>query len=292
MNGDSTTTDDTTMTDAEKAAVEDALTAAEAVSNAATISQSSTDTSDSSQSAQILPGNSGSIEFGTCPVVTASANNVLTGEGEFDLTLDFGTGCSPLGDPDYTVSGSFGGSLSNADNTLSMNFNELTIAEDQFTNSLDGMLEGSYQRDPDSVELTGRWDLTYKDNFNIGTLMVQGDGTVLYDRTDLSTNIVTYDGTISDETVSYSLKMTGVKVSYAQNGNFIPMAGTIEISGSNIRTITITFTEDTPQTGEVIVSIDGGREFTFSLDQLAEYLADLLNIDTSGSGGNTSGNGG
>lgn len=282
-------TADNTLTDSEKAAVEDALTAAEALTNATTVSQSSTATSEQAQNAQLLPGGSGSIQFGNCPVVTAAVSNVLTGQGQFDLTLDFGTGCSPLGDEDYTVSGSFSGSLSNADNSLNMDFNELTITENQFTNSLDGTLGGTYQRDPNSVEINGQWDLTYQDNFNLGTLIVMGSGTARYDRTDLSTNIVTYNGTLSDGNISFSVTMTGIKVSFAQNGNFIPMGGTITISGSDIRTINITFTEDTPQTGEVIVSIDGGQEFTFSLEDLADYIADLLNVQTTTGNSNTGG---
>ncbi len=282
-------TADNTLTDNEQTAVEDAMTAAEAIVNATTVAQSSTATGDEAQNAQLVPGGSGSIQFGNCPVVTASASNVLTGQGQFDLTLDFGTGCSPLGDEDYTVSGSFSGSLSAASNSLDMDFNELTITENQFTNSLDGTLSGTYQRDPNSVEINGAWDLTYQDNFNIGTLIVMGNGTARYDRTDLSTNIVTYNGTLSDGNISFSVTMTNIKISFAQNGNFIPMGGTITISGSDIRTITITFTEDTPQTGEVIVSIDGGPEFTFSLEQLADYIADLLNVQTTSGNSNTSG---
>ncbi len=275
---------DKTLTNSEQAAIEDALTAAEAIVNATTVTQSSTATSEQAQSAQLAPGGSASIQFGNCPVVSASASNILTGQGQFDLTMDFGTGCSPLGQPDYTVSGSFSGSLSNANNSLSMDFNALTITEDQFTNSLDGTLAGTYQRDPNSVEISGEWNLTYQDNFNLGTLIVSGTCTARYDRSDLSTNIVTYNGTLSDGNISFSVTMTNIKISFAQNGNFIPMGGTITISGSDIRTISITFTQDTPKTGEVIVSIDGGQEFTFSLDELADYIADLLNVQTTTGG--------
>ncbi|RMF80507.1 MAG: hypothetical protein D6744_08160 [Planctomycetota bacterium] len=279
-----TGSDDTSLTTSEQQAIEDALTATEALTNATTVSQSSTDTESESQNAQLLPEGTASIQFGNCPVVTAGVSNVLTGNGQFDLTLDFGDGCSPLGQPDYTVSGSFSGSLSNADNSLSMDFNELQITEGTFTNQLDGSLEGSYTRDPNSVELDGQWDLTYEDNFNLGTIMVAGEGTARYERTDLSTNIVTYSGTLSDGEVSFSVTMTNVKVSYAQNGNFVPMGGTITISGSEIRTITITFSEDTPQTGEVTVSIGGAPPITVSLDDFIEYLADLLNVEvTTGS---------
>lgn len=269
---DATTGDDQTLTSAEQAAMTSALTGVEAISNAANASQASTAAGDDQQSGQSAGTGPGTIEFGTCPVVTASSSNILTGSGQFSLTLDFGDGCD-LGDPNYVVSGTASGSLDRADNSLSVDFNTLSLTHGGTSASLDGTLDGTYARDLNSVQVDGQWDLSYESGN--GTTSTDGTGTVIYDRNDQATTIESFDGTISNGQTSYNVEADGLIISFYDNGNFIPSAGTLTISGSDIRTLAITFNADSPQTGEVTISINGGPAFSFNLGDLGELLAEF-----------------
>ena len=74
-----------------------------------------------------------------------------------------------------------------------------------------------------------------------------------------------FNGSITDGTHAYAAELSGIVTSYATHGNTIPAAGRLMLSGTSIRTTIIEFAEESPATGKVQVSVDGGPFFEWTL---------------------------
>jgi len=253
------------LTDLEKKAVSYAVKSAGGMSQGAFVAQSST--GDLGDSSQVAPKDT---SFGTCPAVSKSGS--LLDSEPVTLTVDFGTEpCTALvsqdGSESLVCSGSAGGTFDRSNRAIALQFNNITCNSD----SLDGAADVVYTLGLD-IALAGDWDLTWI--YSGFTTITDGTGTCSYDTANWITTISPFAGTISDnQSWSFSVSMTDIKVSFLLYASFIPYNGSMTLSGSDIRTITLTFNENSPAAGEVQVSIAGGATFTVSLADLDEALA-------------------
>lgn len=263
----STPTDDGTngqeqLTGAEQQTLGNASGATVSLCGATTTAQGAVN-DESEQAGLDLPITT-SRDFGTCPHVSLEASALGSGgEGAWAFSVDFGTGCQPPGFDELTFAGSASGSMSALEQSFSLQFDDLTMGDD----SLTGQADLAYQRSDGQLSFTGTWGLTYTsaaDDFQAHT---DGTGTVQYSPQDGVTTIATFTGNVSDDDVDASVTMTDVQVSYAQYGSFIPYAGTMTIAGNDIRPLTITFDENSPTTGQVQVSIDGGPSIYIDISE-------------------------
>jgi hypothetical protein len=94
-----------------------------------------------------------------------------------------------------------------------------------------------------------------------------GDGEVSFDRDTGITQVPSFVGEFTTVT-TWHITMSGIEVSYAENASFIPYAGTVSISGLGIRPMTVTFDSNSPSTGIVMVSVEGGPPFPADIDEL------------------------
>ena len=62
--------------------------------------------------------------------------------------------------------------------------------------------------------------------------------------------------------------MTGIMASWPTYESYIPYAGTMTLTGTDIRSYTVRFSTDSPTTGVVEVSINGSPYFEVDLDEL------------------------
>jgi len=211
-----------------------------------------------SDSAGLTVFNAGTT--GTCPEVEISLSNI---SGlEFSVSLDFGDGCAVLGSDDHVCSGSAAGSISQLNQSVEMSFDELQCTG----GSLNGEVAATFDITAEEVELDGEWNLSASQDSASWT--TDGDGTVVYDRAGGFTTITSFTGSIGNGATSWSATFTDVVISYQNNANLIPNAGTIVISGSDIPEITLQFDSDSPSTGEVEVSINGSPAVTVDLDEI------------------------
>jgi len=190
------------------------------------------------------------MTFGSCPAVT-----LTMGEQDplvYDLTLDFGTGCAPFANSDYTCSGTATGSLDPDAKRVTLQFADLTCNEKTLT----GSVGVTYERTDTGIGLAGSWNVSYTDG--AGSLGVAGNGTVSYDPAATATTVSSFAGTISAAGESWTAAMSDVLVSFRTGGSLIPSAGEITLTGENIRSITIRFDPASPTTGIVRVSLDSG----------------------------------
>lgn len=254
-----TTTDPNTLTDAEKNAATTAARAVESLAQATGTAQSTTN-DPNDQSAFTIPTGVTERTFGNCPEVafTLSNDDLLT----FNLTIDFGTGCTPVYLPEYACAGAASGTFDQRNQNIQMTFNTITCG----VATLTGDVNLDYERDASKVALDGAWDLTYVDS--VGTVVTDGNGNCEYDRTAYITTIPSFTGTITAESKVWSATCTGIVTSFYNNSVFMPYAGQVTLTGPDIRDITIKFDEDSPTTGVVQVSVGGGPFFAVGLYSL------------------------
>ncbi len=243
----------TGLTSREHTAVEAALEAIQALTVAGSTIESSTDlpvATDEASRAMDMPG------LGTCPQVSVDVGK--TSGRTLQMTLDFGDeGCAPFS-TDYMLTGSASGAFNADDNLVTVTFDELR-ADDS---TLDGGLEVTYQLGDESVTLTGDWDLM------TDRISTAGLGSVHYDRAAFETEVRDFDGTVRNASQSWMLTTSQLVLSPRTYESFIPFAGTLSVSGSDTRPLTVTFDEQSPASGLVEVSIDGGPTVQVSLFQL------------------------
>ena len=244
----------TGLTDAQARAVDAAVNGVGTLGKALAAVEPSSDATTDTTSAQTFPN---------CPEV-----DLQLSDGAFTVTLDYGESCSPLLFPDAVFSGVVSGSLSVAQGqfTIGYEFDAFTI-DDQ---SLDGFIEGSIARSGDIVTLGLEADLTASEGNNIVA--------------DLSADVNKSNGliTIDDSTATMTeaavgtvdVVYEGIIIDYPNHGNFIPEAGTATFvlpndgPGPDTVTIIVEFTEETPATRTVLVTVgeSGPIEHTIGED--------------------------
>lgn len=254
-------TDTSGLSAAEQDAVAGALSGIEALVNGVSTSQGVPNAVSGETSATIPTD----VAIGTCPEVTLSAS----GQGAlvFTAVIDFGDGCAPYGDTDYTCTGSATGTFDSLAQSVDVTFDGLECNGAE----LDGDAGFTYEIGQGQVALVGDFDLTFSGGGE--TVEASGDGSI--DHVGGDTPITTFSefaGTVSADNQTWTLGVENLPVSFATYGNFVPYGGNITLSASTIRTIIIRFNEDSPIDGSIEVSIGGG-EFT---ETTLEDLADLV----------------
>ncbi len=202
----------------------------------------------------------GPIAGGDCPVITFD-------EGQ--ITLDYGDGCSPILYPDSTFSGSVTGTLDVDEGMVDLTFEDFTVDGE----SVSGHVAFSYQSADGVSTLEGEVDLTFDDDET-----VTGDMTVEIDQTTGEITIVTAELVFTYGEFTDEVTLTNVHIDYAENGNFLPDAGTAAITLDEPPppvTLTVTFTSQTPVDGTVTVGING-HEVTVNLEELLEDVEEGL----------------
>ena len=196
------------------------------------------------------------LSAGSCPQVTTATTE---GQQGLAVALDFGEGCAPYGTTGYTCSGSADGELDLTGRTLSLTFEAIGCN----TYSLDGSVALAWDRSVDEVELDGDWDLSWTaDDATYGT---DGAGVCRYDLDALATTVDTFTGSVTDATTTYSCDLTDVVISLVNNETLIPSSGTVTLTNDQVGALSIRFDEDSPSTGEVEVSINGGPYLPWDL---------------------------
>lgn len=253
--GTGATGDQTSLTTTESASSAAAVASVETLVSAANAVQGVASDTDL-QTAATSPG----FSAGTCPMVTVSTGT--SDSRSLSLVVDFGDGCAVAGSSDYIVSGLASGTARQTDAALEISFDNLQSNG----NALDGNVDVTYQRSGNTIGLSGDWDLGYASDAT--TTQTSGTGAVSYDSDAAATTISDYTGMTTSDGTSWSVGMSSVQVSYQQNTNFIPQSGSVTVSGADIRTFTMTFDQDSPTNGVVMVSIEGGPSFQLDLFSL------------------------
>lgn len=250
---DATIDPGTGLTGHEHTAVESALEAVQALTVAGSTIEGTTDlpaTETLSARAMDMP------DLGFCPRVSVDVGK--TSGLTLQMTLDFGDeGCAPFS-TDYMVTGSASGAFSHSDSMLTVTLDGLQTGD----SALDGGIEVRYELGSESVTLTGDWDLM------TDAISTAGSGALRYDRAAFQTEIRDYAGTVAGSDASWDLTTDALLLSPSQHNSFIPFAGTLSVSGNDTRPLQITFNDESPATGLVEVSINGGPALEVSLFQL------------------------
>ncbi|MHC4441202.1 MAG: hypothetical protein ACYTBZ_05285 [Planctomycetota bacterium] len=256
------------LSDLEKQAISYAAKSASCLNQGTFVVQSSTGDLVNGSS-QVQPQD---VSFGTCPAVTKTGS--LLESQPTTLMVDFGTEpCTVLvaqdGSQSLICSGSASGTFDRQARTIGLQFNNISCGNQ----SLDGSADVTYSIGT-NIDLTGNWGLTWiTSDF---TTITNGSGTCSYDTQNWITTMSTFTGTVADNLGwSFSVDMTDIKVSFSLYASFIPYSGSMTLSGSDIRTISLTFNENSPAAGEVQVSIAGVPSFTVSLADLDAALTTL-----------------
>lgn len=198
------------------------------------------------------------IVFGACPVVTLSGN---TGTS-FTLDVAFPSKCAPLGNTDYLCSGAAGGTFNALAQTVDIAFQTMNCND----KSLNGSALVEYTLSSEDVVLTGAWTLQFMEGAD--TLATDGAGTSSYSKADNTTTIDSFAGSVTLDGESYSVILSQMQISYQNNANLIPFAGSAAITSDSIRDITVYFDENSPATGVVKVRIGTSEPFEVNLNNL------------------------
>ena len=211
------------------------------------------------------------VEEGTGEIFTEGCPELRGTLGEagllaLDLSMDFGTGCSPAWAADTTCMGAANASFSQLEAALEVSFEALTCGE----KTVAGDLVVSYAGQDLTPALEGEWDLTIGDAEE--TIATFGLGEVSYEIRELAFAIGEFDGTVTVGEDTWNLTVTDVEISYDQYGSYVPYQGEVTISGPDIRTISIRFSEESPISGDIEVSFDGSPYLPLNLETLLEVL--------------------
>ncbi|MBN1512824.1 MAG: hypothetical protein JXB13_12490 [Phycisphaerae bacterium] len=185
------------------------------------------------------------------------------------ITLDFGTnGCSPTPDWYVTYSGTILFEMDVAGTELLLEFDQFgTTPDGEDTVTVTGTAHLVANENDDALTLDAVLDLLF--DVDGGTLAVAG---VVSLSTDLNTGesmITTADVTITDET-GVTTTLEASQIHFDSSG--APYAGTVTLQlgagGPHLVSVAITFTEDTPIDGSVLVSVNGSSPVSILLDEL------------------------
>lgn len=237
-------------------AVAGALVALEAMTQSVETSESVSDAGSlDTSSPQRQPVTVGEFTFGDCPSVTLALDSTTTGT----LSVDFIDNCKVLGSDEFECSGAATGEIDRAAKTMTLVFDDVKCNN----RKLNGSIDVIYELHTDYVVFDGAWDLRHNSSGDI--VETSGEGTATYDRDNNTTTLDGFLATVTGELGDFDLEINDLEVSFLNNGNYIPSKGTIILTNDEVGEITITFDADSPSTGEVSVSIDGGTSFTVNL---------------------------
>ena len=199
------------------------------------------------------------INFGTCPEVTFETDE--QGDNPPSLTVDFGNGCAPNAVETTTeCSGSATGTITFFPRVVTLSFSDFGCGQ----RNTDGDVELSWTRANESVTVDGSWNLTVTPNDGIAS-STEGTGWATYDNSSRSTTITNYDGMLMRGGNTWTTNLDEIQVSYQNNANLIPFAGTATITGTRVGTIVATFDEDSPTTRLIMLSVNGGPAFEYEI---------------------------
>lgn len=198
------------------------------------------------------------LTFGECPEITITGSG---GAGSPSLMIDFGTGCTPEWAPDLACAGSMTGSISFLTRDLSFDFADYTCGVLEY----DGSMAYGWTLDPGETTLTTDTDLTIRQP-DEDTVTYTGSGVIIYTSADATTTFSTFDGSLTTGTEASALALTNLPVSYPTYSNYVPFGGSsllTEVPTGD--TLEVFYDPNSPITGEVQVSINGGRLFNYTL---------------------------
>ncbi|MCP4591937.1 MAG: hypothetical protein GY842_14480 [bacterium] len=195
----------------------------------------------------------------TCPSISYE-------EGLF--VVDYGDGCNPILYPESTFSGIMYVDMDLAERTFTITFEEFTLYEGQTTT---GTIETTVTLEDDVLTFEAYVDVVHVGEDDEGQpyqVHDVGDVTV---EVDLSTGeifIPLADMSTTDQTGEvYAVILEDVHIDWYE---VLPDSGkcTLVLGDEGIDQVImeITFTDDTPVNGTVIVSVNGSRPVTMSLD--------------------------
>jgi len=199
------------------------------------------------------------INFGTCPEVTFETDE--QGNNPPSLTVDFGNGCAPNAVETTTeCSGSATGTITFFPRVVTLAFSDFGCGQ----RNTDGDVELGWTRTNNTVTVDGTWDLTVTPNDGVAS-STEGSGTATYDNSTRSTTITTYNGMLMRAGNTWTTELEDIEVSYQNNENLIPFAGTATVTGTRVGTIVATFDENSPTTRIIMLSINGGPAFEYEI---------------------------
>ena len=236
------------LTDAQRAAVDDAVSDLEAL---ATTLAGAGVVSDP-------PEDDGT--FGECPEVTGAVNDQVIA-----IRLDYGDGCTDGAYGEAILSGSITGTVERGTRSVSLTYEDFTI-DGQSVNG--------------SITFGRTADLSDGDSFETVILLeVSGAGTIdgtLTVNYDAATSIITIiegDLTLAEENGdTVELTAEGLVYDPVGNGNFISGSGTLTLTVPNddpppaTLTIEVTFDEESPQDGTVDLRVGDAPTVEYELE--------------------------
>lgn len=240
------------FTTEEKIALESGRMAGAALAEAAGITQTPTG---GGHSAALVPLD---MSFGTCPAVTTSV-----AQSGVSVSVNFGTtACAPDLFPSLTCTGRAAGIYNVGASTIALEFTAVGCN----SKSLNGTAEVGFSLGQTGVSLDGTFDLQWISDGLITA--IEGAGQFQYDHSVKETTIASFSGTFTTADGAYSAVCSALVVSYQNNANLIPSAGTIQITRQGTRTLLITFNADSPSTGMVQITIDGRQTVEVNILEL------------------------
>lgn len=247
-----TATTDQALTVIQTAAVEAAVSGSAGLASTTDLAQAASESEGKDQTAQSIAD----ISFGSCPEITLT--NLSLTLRTAAATLNFGAGCKPYDAAEFTWSGQAAAQVDLGEMTVAAQFDALTAGP----YALDGQFDLLWERTSSGVALEGEWDFeTTNDGATAG---FDGAGTATFNAQTPST-LLEFDGALTYEGNTWAATLKDVLVSYVENANLIPAAGTVTITGTEVGTLSLAFDESSPKTGEIEVRINGGPAFPYTL---------------------------
>ncbi len=195
-----------------------------------------------------------------CPIVTFDVDRI---------TLDFGTnGCRPTQDWYITYSGSIRFDVDMEGGELLLTFDQFSTTPDgEDTVTAAGTAHLATNEDDDAFTLDAVLDLLF--DVDGETLAVAGGLSLSMDANTGESVITEADVTITDES-GVTTTLEAGQVHFDPSG--APDEGTVTLQlgagGPHPVSVAITFTEDTPIDGSVLVSVNGSPPVSIRLDEL------------------------
>lgn len=196
----------------------------------------------------------------TCPTIEGGVD---AEEQQANVSLDFGSGCSPDLYPSLTFSGILTGTISLMPLALNLSIESFSTGGE----TVDGEIELSFESASGGLEFTADAILDFSD----------GSSLVLDTLTwtlETATGLVRVSGVGAGEDAAgavYQIDLMDLVADGQGNGNFIPQEGSVTVTLPNDElvfapdstTIVVRFTAQTPAGGVVFVSVNGSAEFEY-----------------------------
>lgn len=198
------------------------------------------------------------LVFGTCPMVTLAMSE--SDAPQALVTADFGNGCEVSGLDGLMCSGSASGTLGSAPNTLALSFESFGCDDRTVT----GSSTQTWSRGAGDIVFDGMWNLSIAQP-DAPLVTLNGGGTLTFDASAGQSTITDFSGTFTRGAMSWNLSTSSLAVSYVDNANLIPSSGSLTIEGTQVGTIVVTFSSESPSTGIVQISVDDAPPVEFML---------------------------